>query len=273
MTDTETMLGTAVRTARTLTDAGIPFALAGGWAFYARGGPPSEHDVDVYVKPVDVAATVSALEGAGMQPAPSPDRDDWIAKLTDGPVSVDVIYRPGRRAVDEQLLARADRLRLGPGSAPVIAATDLLIDKLMVLDHDRLDFTAMLRIARELRHQIDWRRVRAETSGSPYAQAFLGLVDDLGISDGEPEADRRAAATDHLIATLRRALAEDPRTAELGVRISVYRDTIVLNGEVSSLDQRTLIEEVVGETVPASKLHNGIRICVLDTPADTEELG
>src|SRR4029079_12064982 len=34
-----------------LARAGIPFALGGGLAVWARGGPRSEHDVDLMVRP------------------------------------------------------------------------------------------------------------------------------------------------------------------------------------------------------------------------------
>ena len=45
-------------------------------------------------------------------------------------------------------------------------------------------------IARALREQIDWRQLRARTSGSPYAKAFFTLVEELGVA--EPRADPRA---------------------------------------------------------------------------------
>lgn len=44
---TERVQRTLVRVGTVLRDAGVPFALTGGSAVYARGGPSSEHDVDV----------------------------------------------------------------------------------------------------------------------------------------------------------------------------------------------------------------------------------
>ena len=38
-----------------LKESGIPFALAGGYAIWARGGPEPDHDVD-FVVPEDDAA-------------------------------------------------------------------------------------------------------------------------------------------------------------------------------------------------------------------------
>lgn len=40
----------------------------------------------------------------------------------------------------------------------------------------------MLQIARDLREQVDWPQVGDKTADSPYARAFLGLLDDLAIA-------------------------------------------------------------------------------------------
>jgi hypothetical protein len=98
---------------------------------YARGGPASDDDVDIFVKPAD------ALRA---------------------------------RPVTDDLLARATTLRIGSAVAPVVTATDLMIDKLMVLEPHRLDFTALLQIVRELREQVDWAEESEEIRMSPYAR-------------------------------------------------------------------------------------------------------
>jgi hypothetical protein len=43
------------------------------------------------------------------------------------------------------------------------------------------DFARGLPLARSLREQIDWPRVRRETAHSPYAEVFLILLDRLGV--------------------------------------------------------------------------------------------
>ncbi|WP_040406547.1 hypothetical protein [Amycolatopsis nigrescens] len=175
------MLPTVVQVVNTLHHGGIRFALAGGWAVYARGGPPSEHDVDVLLKESDVVAAAGALVGAGMTPVEPPE--DWLTKVYDGDVLVDLIFRPNHRPVTDALLDRAEQLRVGPAVAPVVTGTDLLVDKLLVFDAHRCDFTPMLAIAKQLREQVDWAQVRAQTAESPYARAFLGLLDELGVID------------------------------------------------------------------------------------------
>ena len=39
--------------AAALRDADVPFLLGGGLAGWARGGPPTEHDVDLFVREDD----------------------------------------------------------------------------------------------------------------------------------------------------------------------------------------------------------------------------
>ncbi|MFC9897945.1 nucleotidyltransferase family protein [Nocardia sp. NPDC127579] len=178
---TEELLHALTRTVSALSGTGIRFAVAGGCAVYARGGPISQHDVDIFVKPSDTEAAVSALADVGLRvgdPA-----EDWLSKVYDGDTLIDVIFRPNNREVTDELLDRAQPLRIGPTLAPVVSGTDLMIDKLLVFDAHRLDLSPLLHIARDLREQVDWAVVRTRTEQSPYARAFLGLLADLDIAD------------------------------------------------------------------------------------------
>lgn len=178
------LLHALTRAVNTLADAGIPFAVGGGCAVYARGGPASEHDVDILIKPGDLPQARSTLTRGVLRIADPPE--DWLTKVYDDGVLIDLIYRPNNRAVTDELLDRADIMRVGPTTAPVISATDLMIDKLLVFDAHRLDLSPLLTVARDLREQVDWERVRKETDISPYARAFLGLLDDLGVIEPKP---------------------------------------------------------------------------------------
>ncbi|WP_328392546.1 nucleotidyltransferase family protein [Nocardia sp. NBC_00416] len=175
------LLHALTRAANALTHQGIPFAVAGGCAVYARGGPPSDHDVDLFVKPADCARARTELAKAGLRVADA--AEDWLTKAYDGDTLIDVIHRPNNREVDDALLERAEVMRVGPTLAPVVDGTDLLVDKLLVFDAHRLDLSPLLRISRDLREQVDWPSVRTQTEHSPYARAFLGLIDDLRIAD------------------------------------------------------------------------------------------
>ena len=50
-----------------------------------------------------------------------------------------------------------------------------------MLGPHRCDFTPLLRIARDLREQVDWDRVRAETEDNNFAAAFLYLLERLEV--------------------------------------------------------------------------------------------
>lgn len=76
----------------------------------------------------------------------------------------------------------------------------------------------------------------------------------------------------YTVAHLRRALAEDPRTAELGVQVTIRGDVVVLGGEVSSEECRTAIETVIREQVPDARVHNDIRVVRPVAPEGAETL-
>jgi Uncharacterised nucleotidyltransferase len=184
--DEATLLRTLTKVVNTLAAAGIDFAVAGGCAAYARGGPPSDHDVDVFVREEDAPAARQALMAEGMRGEEPPE--DWLTKVYDDDVLVDIVFRPNHRTDMEDLLARAEPMRIGPAYAPVVTGTDLMVDKLLVLGPHRCDFTPLLPIARDLREQIDWARVAEETAESPYARAFLVLVEALDVAEVERSA-------------------------------------------------------------------------------------
>ncbi|WP_199433041.1 nucleotidyltransferase family protein [Qaidamihabitans albus] len=177
--DQQQLLRTVTKVTSILRANDIPFALAGGCAVYAHGGPATEHDVDVLVTERDAHPARQALVAEGMRAVDPPE--DWLTKAYDGDCLVDLIFRPNQRPVTAEMLDRARMQRVGPAWAPVVPATDLVVDKLLVLGPHRCDLTPLLPVARALREQVDWNEVARETAGSPYARAFLTLIADLGV--------------------------------------------------------------------------------------------
>ncbi|MGK8488687.1 BON domain-containing protein [Nocardia asiatica] len=76
----------------------------------------------------------------------------------------------------------------------------------------------------------------------------------------------------YLVARLRRALAEDPRTAELGVQVTIRGDVVVLGGEVSSDQRKQQMETVVREQLPHARIHNDVHVTRPAAPVETETL-
>jgi hypothetical protein len=74
------------------------------------------------------------------------------------------------------------------------------------------------------------------------------------------------------VAHLRRALAEDPRTAEMGVRVNVRGDHIHLSGEVATEQRRTELEQVLADVAPDMVVSNDVRVADTREPVRGEEL-
>jgi hypothetical protein len=181
----DALLETLKTVAVLLKEAQIPFAVGGSYGAYARGGPASEHDVDIMLMEVDIERALKVLTEKGYRAADPPE--DWLVKVYDEDRLVDLIYRPSERPVDEAMLDRSDELPVGSVRMPVLPATDLLVNKLLAFAEHYCDFAAVLPLARALREQIDWAAVRAETAASPYAEAFLVLCERLELMPAEPD--------------------------------------------------------------------------------------
>ena len=179
---------TLKRTVSALDEAEIPFLIGGSLASWARGGPATTHDLDVIVKPEDASRAQEALVGAGMRAEDPPE--PWLLKVWDGDVLIDLIFEPAGLTVDDQLLARAELVNAAAMDFRVMAIEDVLYTKLNALNEHYLDFSSLLQIARAVREQVDWDRLRERTAGSPYATAFFCLLDELGIVDDSATAVR-----------------------------------------------------------------------------------
>ncbi|WP_242454201.1 nucleotidyltransferase family protein [Bailinhaonella thermotolerans] len=177
------LIETLKRAASALKESSLPFALAGSYAAYARGAPPSAHDVDFVILQSDAEAALRALSAVGMTTIRPPE--DWLVKAYDDDRLVDLIYRAAGKPVTRELLDRADEVEVASVLMPVLSATDLVSFRLAALSEHACDFGAVLPIVRALREQIDWTRVRREVGDSPYAAAFLILIERLGIIDGD----------------------------------------------------------------------------------------
>ena len=154
--------------------------LGGGLAAWARGGPPTEHDVDFFVRPEDAEHALDALVDAGM-----------TAGAAAGGLAAEGVGRrhadrpdpqPGRRRPSTTATSSAPRRwRWRHRRLPVASLGDVLTTKLMALNEQDPDLSSVLELARSLREQIDWDFVRAHTADSPFARAFFTLVEELGV--------------------------------------------------------------------------------------------
>ena len=167
------------RAAGALRDADVPFVLGGGLAGWARGGPISDHDVDLLVRPEDAADAVRVLEELGLRTEKPPE--GWLYKAYDGEVMIDVIYEPATGPVTDEVIERADEIEVLSTRMKVMALEDIMATKLLALNETHLDLKGALEMARAVREQVNWDEVRERTKDSPYAKAFFALVEELGV--------------------------------------------------------------------------------------------
>jgi predicted nucleotidyltransferase len=170
---------TLKRVAAALRDGDVPFLLGGGLAVWARGGPPTGHDLDLMIRPKDADRALQVLEQAGMRPEKPPE--GWLYKAWDGEILIDLIFEPIGEAVDEAMFERAEELEVQAVPMLVMSLEDVMVTRLKALDEHELDYERPLEFARALRERIDWQEVRERTNASPYAKAFFTMIEELGI--------------------------------------------------------------------------------------------
>jgi hypothetical protein len=173
------LLASMKRASAVLRDAGIEFMLGGGLAIWARGGPPTDHDVDLYVRPEDADRALDALIADGFRG--ERPHEDWLYKAWDGGNLVDVIFRPAGGEIGDGHFARATVQEVSAQTLLVAAIDDVLVTKLLAITEQEPDYRAILEVARALREQVDWAEVRERTNASPFARAFFTIGEGLGI--------------------------------------------------------------------------------------------
>lgn len=167
------------RVAVALKEAGVPFALTGGYAVWARGGPEPDHDVDFLVAADDVEQAEQALRASGLEVVHPPE--DWLFKVFDDGAMVDLIHRYSGADAQRSVVEDADVLEVLSVQMPVLSATEAVVQKMLALDEHYCDFGPLIPVVRALREQLDLDRVREETAHSPFATSLLFLLERLDV--------------------------------------------------------------------------------------------
>jgi hypothetical protein len=169
------------RAASALKEHGPEFALAGSYALWAYGGPEPVHDVDFVVAEEDTEAAALTLEKAGFQLDRTPE--DWLFKAcVKEQFVIDVLHQLNGNPVNADDIAAAEVLDVLAIRMRVLSPTRVITEKLNALNEHHCDFGALLPVVRAVREQVDWDRLRADTSQNDFAVAFLVLTDRLGIT-------------------------------------------------------------------------------------------
>jgi predicted nucleotidyltransferase len=132
------------------------------------------------IRPEDVDRALAALDEEGFRTERPPEQ--WLVKAWDGDVMVDLIHCPRQLPITDEVIERGDEMEVLAVSIRVMALEDLLATKLLALNEHALDYESTIQIARSLREQIPWDRLRERTASSPYAAAFFTLAEGLGLT-------------------------------------------------------------------------------------------
>jgi hypothetical protein len=186
VTDEQARLREALKlVAVRLKEAQVPFALAGGYALWARGAPEPHHDVDFVVAEDDRERIATLLAEDGLEVVDPPE--DWLFKVFVDGAMVDLLFRANGVTVDDAYLAASDQLEVESVQMPVLQATPLVVAKLRALDERACDLGRIIPAARAVREQVDWATVAEQVAGNDFAEVTLILLERLGVS---PEAGR-----------------------------------------------------------------------------------
>ena len=146
-----------------LKDIGVPFALTGGYAVWARGGPEPVHDADFVIAESDAELVRRALSERGLDVRQPPE--DWLFKVHFDDVFVDVLHRMSSDPTTREDVEESDQVEVLSIEMPVLSATSVFVHKLNALDEHHCDLSRVIPVARALREQIDWAEVRRRRSG------------------------------------------------------------------------------------------------------------
>lgn len=282
------------RVASALRDADIPYACMGSLALWALGGPEPnlQQDLDFAIAEDDVDAARAVLARAGFEIQQPPE--DWLFKAWSdgveqrGSALVDLIYRPSGLVITRERLRACEQRSVLAMTVPVIGATDLLVTKIHSLTEQSADFSSTLQFARSLREQIDREDLEQRVADTPFGQAFLVLVDGLGIGPVGPASvnvgrggsraqparrrlDEEPAAS--MLARLEQFIHEDARSSTLDVRVSAGNGSIVLQGEAANEHHRDELTDVVRELVPGIRVENRMHVRAYEPPSEAEAIG
>lgn len=105
-------------------------------------------------------------------------------------------------------------------------------------------------------------------AGAPHGTSQEARAPRRGSPHDAPHPD----APHYVAARVQRALAEDERTYELGIRVDIRGDQLFLRGQVEGRERRMRVAVVAGETAPGLTIHNEVTVVEVGEPGEEETL-
>lgn len=147
---------------RALAGSGVPFVVAGAYAFFEYTGIYRDtKDLDLFLRERDLPAAFRSLEAAGFRT----DLTDpgWIGKAWRGEWYVDLIFSSGNgvAVVDDAWFAHARRGRVMDVEVLLAPPEEMVWSKSFVLERERYDGADVNHLLHACGASIDWRRLLA----------------------------------------------------------------------------------------------------------------
>jgi hypothetical protein len=92
-----------------------------------------------------------------------------------------VLHRLAGIPVTKELLDASEEYEVLGIRIPVLPSTPIMIAKLQSFSAHYCDFEQPLLVVRAVREQLDWAEIRKASRDHPFAEAFLFLIERLGI--------------------------------------------------------------------------------------------
>lgn len=288
-----------------LQESNLPYALIGGIAAGGLGRPRPTHDIDIFVRPDDAEAAITALAKHGFDT----ERTDpgWLYKGWKDGMMVDLIFKShGDIYFDDEMHARARMIRYHGRDIPAVSPEDLVIikaavhsengphhwhDALAVLSHANLDWEYLIRRARRATRRVLSLLIYAQSndiwipnraifdlynitfgqepvappSKRPATPAPKAPPRPTSQSSEEYELDFRGDDT-YLVTLVQEHLSSDERTGAADLRVSIDDRKIFVRGETVSRDQRDAIDLLVKDIAPGFEVVNEVRVTEVASP-------
>jgi hypothetical protein len=145
---------------RALTDAGVPFVVAGAYAFFEYTGVFRDtKDLDLFIRERDLDPAFRALEAVGFRTELTDPA--WIGKAFQGEYFVDLIFSSGNGVaiVDDAWFENARRARVMGVDVLVAPPEEIIWSKGFVVERERYDGADVNHILHACAEQMDWRRL------------------------------------------------------------------------------------------------------------------
>ena len=192
----------------TLTRAGVPFLVGGGFAIVVYTGMPrTTKDLDLFLRQADFDRALEVLAAAGFETERT--HPHWLGKARAGEHCVDLIFNSGNgvTAVDDEWFEHATRGDVLGRAVQFVPAEELAWTKLFVMERERYDGADVAHLLRLRAERLDWKRLRRRVGDN--WRVLLSHLILFGFIYPAEQARVPAPLLDELLRKLRQELRQE----------------------------------------------------------------